>query len=46
MLKFMRGKLALGIVLLSYSETHKEVAPGFAAEALACRKAVQIGIEM
>ncbi|MBA0814972.1 hypothetical protein Gohar_020760, partial [Gossypium harknessii] len=23
-----------GIVLLSYSETHKEVAPGFAAEAL------------
>ncbi|MBA0648913.1 hypothetical protein Goklo_016546 [Gossypium klotzschianum] len=35
-----------GIVLLSCLEIHKEVASTFAAEALACRKAVQIGIEM
>ncbi|KAG8482768.1 hypothetical protein CXB51_023965 [Gossypium anomalum] len=35
-----------GNALLSYSETHKEVPFAFAAEALACRKAVQIGIEV
>ncbi|PPR97998.1 hypothetical protein GOBAR_AA22679 [Gossypium barbadense] len=33
-------------VLLSCSEIHQEVASTFAAEALACRKAVQIGIKM
>ncbi|MBA0616697.1 hypothetical protein Godav_026196, partial [Gossypium davidsonii] len=34
-----------GIVLLSCSEIHQGVASAFAAEAIACRKAVQIGIE-
>ncbi|MBA0577261.1 hypothetical protein Golob_024070, partial [Gossypium lobatum] len=31
-----------GIVLLSWSETHKEVASAFAAEALACRDSLAI----
>ncbi|KAG8480574.1 hypothetical protein CXB51_024517 [Gossypium anomalum] len=47
-------KLASGIVaknaertvLLSYSETHEEVPSIFSAEALACRRVAQIGIEM
>ncbi|MBA0861675.1 hypothetical protein Goshw_030299 [Gossypium schwendimanii] len=34
-----------GTVLLSYSEIHQGVASVFAAEAIVCRKAVQIGIE-
>ncbi|MBA0729700.1 hypothetical protein Golax_022829, partial [Gossypium laxum] len=40
------SKNAEGIAILSYSETQKEVPSTFAAEALACRKVVQIGIEM
>lgn len=48
------NKLAVGIVardsegtvLLSCSEIHKGVASTFAAEALACRKATQIGIDV
>lgn len=35
-----------GVVLLSSSEIHQEIPSAFAAEALACRKAVQIGINM
>ncbi|KAK5786258.1 hypothetical protein PVK06_040891 [Gossypium arboreum] len=35
-----------GVVLLSSSEMHQEIPSAFAAEALACRKAVQIGINM
>lgn len=34
-----------GTVLLSCSKIHEGVASAFAAEAIACRKAVQIGIE-
>ncbi|MBA0801636.1 hypothetical protein Gohar_011989 [Gossypium harknessii] len=34
-----------GTVLLSCSEIHQGVASAFAAEVIACRKAVQIGIE-
>ncbi|MBA0857044.1 hypothetical protein Goshw_006694 [Gossypium schwendimanii] len=40
------SKNAEGIAILSYLETQKEVPSTFAAEALACRKVVQIGIEM
>ncbi|KAG8472512.1 hypothetical protein CXB51_035269 [Gossypium anomalum] len=35
-----------GAILLSYSEIHQEVPSVFAAEAIACRKAIQIGIKM
>ncbi|KAG8474112.1 hypothetical protein CXB51_033815 [Gossypium anomalum] len=35
-----------GDVLLSCSEIHEEVPSAFAAEAIACRKATQIGIKM
>ncbi|MFQ6643792.1 hypothetical protein Gotur_017521, partial [Gossypium turneri] len=35
-----------GNFLLSCSEIHQRVVSAFAAEALACRKAIQIGIDM
>lgn len=35
-----------GTVLLSYSEIHQQVVSAFAAEAIACRTATQIGIDM
>ncbi|PPD98816.1 hypothetical protein GOBAR_DD04153 [Gossypium barbadense] len=35
-----------GNVLLSFTEVHKQVASAFAAEAIACRSATQIGIDM
>ncbi|KAA3477128.1 glycine, alanine and asparagine-rich protein-like [Gossypium australe] len=34
-----------GCILLSCSETHKEVTSAFAVEALACQKAVRMGLE-
>lgn len=33
-----------GLVLLSFSEVHQRVSSAFGAEAMACRKALQIGV--
>ncbi|MFQ6662826.1 hypothetical protein Gotur_030548 [Gossypium turneri] len=35
-----------GLVLLSCSEVHQRVSSAFGAEAIACRKALQIGVNM